>query len=171
MDKRSRLQKLKRISEILGILAVIVSLILVWQEMRQNRILSEISFEMTITQNRIIANQTIANNADIWFRGCANDSLSTKEKIIFEAMIEDRNELAFYRVNRYYKLNDELSAKVIEADFIGFLHRNPGARKVWRNHEEEVISNRRLLDVHLVDFWYDIVIEGLEKLDEVNIQE
>jgi hypothetical protein len=86
-------------------------------------------------------------------------------------MIEDRNELAFYRVNRYYKLNDELSAKVIEADFIGFLHRNPGARKVWRNHEEEVISNRRLLDVHLVDFWYDIVIEGLEKLDEVNIQE
>ena len=165
MAKRSRLQKLKSFFEIIGMIAVIVSLILVWQEMKQNRILSEISFEMTITQNRIIANQTIANNADIWLRGCANDSLSNKEMVIFKAMIEDKNELAFYRVNRYYKLNDELSAKVIEADFIGFLHRNPGAREVWRNHEEGIISNRKGLDVHLVDFWYDIVIQGLEKLD------
>ena len=113
MVKRLRLQKLKSIFETLGIISVIITLILVWQEMRQNRILSEISFEMTITQNKIIANQAIANNADIWIRGCANDSLGTKEMAVFEAMIEDRNEFAFYRVNRYYNLNDALSARVI----------------------------------------------------------
>jgi hypothetical protein len=56
-------------AEILGIISVIVSLILLWHETRQNRILGEISFEMTITQNRIMANQTIVNNADIWIRG------------------------------------------------------------------------------------------------------
>lgn len=170
MARQSRLQKFKSIFETLGIISVIISLILVWQEIRQNRILSEISFEMTITQNRIMANQGIANNADIWTRGCASDSLSIKEKAIFDAMIEDRNELAFYRVNRYYKLNDELSAKVIEADFVGFLHRNPGARNVWRNHEEEIVSNRRLLGVHPVEFWYDSVVQGLEKLDGFDVQ-
>ncbi len=168
MAKRLRLQKFKSIFETLGIISVIITLILVWQEMRQNRILSEISFEMTITQNKIIANQAIANNADIWVRGCANDSLSAIEIAIFEAMIEDRNELAFYRVNRYYNLNDALSAKVLEADFIGFLHRNPGARQVWRDHEEVMIANRRVLDVHSVEFWHDTVVQGLEKLDKVN---
>ena len=171
MAKRLRFQKLKGTFEALGMIAVIISLILVWQEMRQNRVLSEISFEMTITQNKIIANQTIANNADVWFRGCANDSLSANEELIFQAMIEDKNELAFYRVNRYYHLNDESSAKVIEADFIGFLHRNPGARKVWRTHEEAIIANRAKLDVHLVDVWYKNIVQGLQQLDNLTLSE
>lgn len=166
----SRFQKFKNIIEILGIISVIISLILLWQETRQNRILSEISFEMTITQNRIIANQTITNHAEVWIRGCANDSLGPEEIVIFKAMVEDKNELAFYRVARYLMLDDDESANVIEADFVGFLHRNPGARKFWKNNEEINISNRRALEVELVDSWYENINRGLTKLDNVNFQ-
>lgn len=142
-------------AEILGIISVIVSLILLWHETRQNRILGEISFEMTITQNRIMANQTIVNNADIWIRGYANDSLSSKEMGIFKAVIEDKNEFAFFRAGRYLKLDDDAFTNVIRADFVGFLHRNPGAGEVRKNHEVENISNRKSQAVQLVDSWFD----------------
>jgi hypothetical protein len=74
---------------------------------------------------------------------------------IFKAVIEDKNEFAFFRAARYLKLDDDALTNVIRADFVGFLHRNPGAGEVRKNHEVENISNRKSQAVQLVDSWFD----------------
>ncbi len=164
------LQQVKSVFEILGIVAVVISLLLLRQEIVQNQVLAEINYEMTITQNRIIANQTIAEHSDIWVRGCANDSLSIEEMVIFKAMIDDRNTLAFYNAIKGTRLYDTIMASIELADFAGFLHENPGARKVWKQYEEKVISNRKILGSPSSDLWYTEVTKALEILDGLEPQ-
>lgn len=164
------LPKVKAVIEILGIVAIVYSLILVREEIVQNQQLAEINYEMTITQNRMMANQTITKHPDIWLRGCANDSLSNQEMVVFKAMIDDWNTLTFYNAGRGYRLNQTWLSSIYLTDFAGFLHENPGARKVWKQYEEKKISDRKVLGSITADFWYAEVTKTLEKLDGMGPQ-
>ena len=167
----NNLQIVKSIFEIFGIVAVVISLILVWKETKQNRILAEINFEMTITQNRILANQTIADHPDIWVKGCVADSLSAGEAAIFKAMIDDKNALSLYKVSKAIKLSDYNTLWVEMADFVDFLHQNPGARQVWTDIETTLVSGRKRQHVpYVANEWYEGVIDGLRKLDQSSIK-
>lgn len=168
MSEPSNLLKVKTVFEIIGITTVIVSLILVWQEIKQNRILAEINYEMIITQNRIMANQTMVTQPGVWVRGCAKDSLSTEEKVIFRAMIEDKNALAFYKWVKALRLKDSPTMWIEVADFVGFLHENPGARAVWMDMEGSLVASRQKQGTpYTGNDWYEWVKGGLEKLDQL----
>lgn len=171
MNENSKLLGIKSIFEMLGIIAVVISLVLVWLETRQNRILAEVNFEMTITQNRILANQNIVNYPDIWVKGCANDSLSPEEAVIFRAMIDDKNALFLYKVSKAIKLGDPATMSVEMADFVDFLYRNPGARAVWSEMEETLVLGRQKQNVpYVAGDWYQGIKAGLEKLDQLNTE-
>lgn len=160
------MEKIKSTVEILGIISVVISLFLVWQETQQNRMLAEANFDLLIAQNTILANQTITQYPDIWRRGCANDSLTTKEMTIFRAMIENKNDVAFYRIIKSLRLKAFDSSHSDWADFVGFLHQNPGARKVWMEREESFNNYRAILEVKGANTWYRDVNGGLGTLDK-----
>ena len=110
---------------------------------------------MTITQNTILANQTISNNSDIWRRGCANDTLHAREMVIFKRMVDDQNSITFFRVLKGVRLDDLSTVGIEVVDFARFLCHNPGARKVWEERETNLIASREMLGVSKNDFWYN----------------
>lgn len=169
MEKFTSLHVFKRIFEVLGIIAVVISLILVWIETKQNRILAEINYEMTITQNRVMANQTIASHPEVWVKGCANDSLSKEDMAIFRAMVDDRNAIAYYKVVKGVRLQNYSSMRVDIADFVNFLNQNPGAKAVWLDMEESLIASRKKQNApDIANDWYTSVKTGLDNLDRIN---
>jgi hypothetical protein len=159
------LAKIKSVVEMIGITAVVISLFLVWKETEQNRILAEANFDLMIAQNSLMANQAIAEYPDVWLRGCANDSLSPEELIIFKAMVINKNDVTFYRIIKSMRLKETGTSQSDWADFVGFLHDNPGARKVWAEREETLISYREELNIPGVNTWYLDIQAKLEELD------
>ncbi len=169
MSQSPRLNNIKSLIETFGILAVVVSLFLVWQETQQNRTLAEANFDLMITQNVLLANQTIAAYPSIWLRGCAGDSLSAEEKIIFETMVHNKADLAFFRIIKSMRLKEYNSSTIDFVDFVGFLHRNPGAKAVWSKREETLTFYRKKQYVDHDEFskkWISDVKVALEKLDQ-----
>jgi len=166
MSKIIGLEKIKGFVEIIGIIAIVISLFLVWREMEQNRILAEANFDLMIAQNSLLANQTIAENPDVWLRGCTNDSLSSDEMVIFKALVANKNDVAYYRVIKSLRLKESYASHSDWADFVGFLHQNPGAREIWSKREETLNTYRQNLKVEGTNSWYRDIIETLDALDE-----
>lgn len=165
MNYLQGLEKVKSIVEVAGIVAVVLSLLLLWKETEQNRILAEANFDLMIAQNSLLANQTISENPDVWLKGCVNDSLSPEEMVIFKAMVENKNDVTYYRIIKSLRLKESYASHSDWADFVGFLHRNPGAKKIWMQREETLDSNRKSLNVNS-NKWYMDVKAGLEALEK-----
>lgn len=167
MNKIFTLANIKSVVEMIGITAVVFSLFFLWKETEQNRILAEANFDLMIAQNNMLVNQTIVEHPDVWMRGCANDSLSAKEMVIFKAMVISRNDLAYYRVVQSLRLKEKGTSQAAWADFVGFLHDNPGARKVWTEREETLYSYREQLNLQGIVSWYQDITAQLEALDKL----
>jgi len=167
MSKIFTLGNIKSVVEMIGITAVVVSLFFVWKETEQNRILAEATFDLMIAENSLLANQTITEHPDVWMRGCANDSLSAEEMVIFKAMVINKNDVTFYRVVQSLRLKETGTSQSSWADFVGFLHDNPGARKVWTEREETLNSYRKQLNLQEANTWYLDIKAQLETLDNI----
>ena len=166
MEKSSWFHTVKSIAELLGIITIVISLLLVGQELKQNRQIALADSDMVYTQNTILANQQIAQYPDIWLRGNAGDSLTSAEAVIYETLLANKNDLFILKHAQALRLKDPENAYTLSIDFIGFLHRNPGARKVWAERELLLIRNRERFGVDLAEGWYQGIKAGLEELDQ-----
>ncbi|MCB0667939.1 MAG: hypothetical protein KDC80_19065 [Saprospiraceae bacterium] len=162
----SKIERIKSFVEIIGIVSVVISLVLVWKEMEQNRILAEANFDLMITENSLLANQTIAENPDVWLRGCADDSLSAPELVTFKAMVVNKNDVTFYRVVKSLRIKETGTSQSDWAEFVGFLHDNPGARKVWTEREKTLSAYREKMGMAGINTWFRDIQAALEGLDK-----
>ena len=135
----------KDFAELIGIAAIVSSLIFVGLQMRQAQDIAISDGNLANAANRIERNNFIAENSDIWLRGNAGELLDEKERIVFRSLIQNMYDVAFFEYVRTRRLgSNEIAANVV-ANFSAFLFTNPGARKTWTEKEEDESKYRKLL--------------------------
>ena len=158
----------KTIAEFAGITGVILSLVFVGMQIRQEHrvALAERGFNIAGSFYEEL-NGTIENSA-VWVKGNAGvDELSPTEIAIYDALIRKRFAHAFWNSYAAGQLGDTRTVGL--HDFAVFLHRNPGARRTWiawmktQNHYRETLIGEPAGAESM-----NIVLADLEKLDQMD---
>ena len=158
----------KDIAELVGIAAIVASLIFLGLQMQQAERLAQSEEDLAVLTSIISINTEMSENADIWLRGATRGDLSDTDAFIFKKLVHNNNLSYFFGYMRAIRMGRSEDARREIHDFAAMLHRNPGARGVWLETEEEYVDYRsRLSDgAYTLSFWKEEVLSSLEKLDE-----
>jgi len=124
--------------ELIGISAIVASLIFVGLEMRQARdiALSELAIGYMAASDD--GRRDINAHADIWARGSNGEDLSVADAIIFKNLVMSDNNRTFFASTQFAKLAPNSNFQSTY-NYARRLHQNPGARAVW---EAEIERNQ-----------------------------
>lgn len=159
----------KDVAELVGIAAIVASLIFVGLQMRQAQDIADSERYQLDLSNLIAINNAINENADIWVRGTSGEELGEAEAVIFANLVLDINDRAVLSSEGARRMGFEKAADSIVHDFAAFLYKNPGARQVWEAREEDLSKYRNHLmpaDVSEI-VWPNTVRSDLAKLDQM----
>ena len=135
----------KDIAELIGITAIVASLIFVGLQMRQAQDIAISDGNLANAANRIERNNSIGANPDIWLRGNSGEELDKNDAVIFHSMFQNTYDVAFFEFVRTRRLGSNVIAANVAADFSAFLFKNPGARNLWSEEEQDNTKYRKLL--------------------------
>jgi len=119
--------------ELVGMVAIVASLIFVGLEMRQAQAIAMSDRAVNMLLTEIEVRRPIYEFPDIWTRGNAGEELSHSEAAVYRALIRDINAYAYQRRYSASLVNDQLAFTGASWDLAGFLHDNPGARREWES--------------------------------------
>ena len=130
-------KKFNEIAELVGIVAIVASLIFVGLELRQSHSIAKAEVMANYLANSTEKNSAIIAEPDIWARGNAGEELTPAEQAVFEFQVLNEQDRAWFAVEQYKLIgyNEWLEAET--AEMAMFLHKNPGARRVWLAREDE----------------------------------
>jgi len=118
--------------EIVGIFAVVVSLVFVGLQMRQTQEIAMAEMRWNNMIAEMEAHSAIYEFPDIWAKGNAGETLNPSETVIYATLIRNFNALLFYAVTNYGQLaGDESDLSATISNTSGFLFEKPGARREW----------------------------------------
>ena len=155
------------IAELVGIAAIVGSLLFVGLQMKQTQSIAESErFEITIG-NRVEIRNAINEHADIWIRGNAGAELDPGDAVIYENLIQNLATQSQFSSFASDRLGNQRGAVANRTTFIMFLHKNPGARRLWETLQTEVKQTENLLhpDQYTESGWAGSIRSGLAKLD------
>ena len=158
----------KDTAELIGIAAIVASLIFVGLQMRQaEKIAGAERYESAIG-NRVEIRNAINEHADIWVRGNAGEDLDAIEAIIYANLLENLATLSHLSSRSSMLLGNERGADANRRDFAVYLHKNPGARHLWETLQRELEETRNLLQPgqYSEPVWNDSIRSNLVKLDQ-----
>ena len=160
----------KSLVEIVGISAIVASLIFVGLEMRQSREIAMSDGALANAANEIERHLAISENSDIWLKGNAGAELSESEMLQFQGLVQIVDAAEFMEIARLRRVGADDIADSLTADFSVFLYENPGARRIWtdivqsrKNYRSLLAPNKEIID----DVFADTVISHLTKLDQL----
>ncbi len=147
-------------AELIGIVAIVASLIFVGLQMQQAEVIARIEMNASILANRIEMHAAIIEHPDIWERGNKGDKLEEDEATIFSRQVTIINDEAYYSVQQSLIWGLSEMAEADRAIFAAYLHENPGARRVWRAREDRLSYYRgqAVPDEQVTSDW----IQGIE---------
>jgi hypothetical protein len=153
---------------ILANIGVIAGIIFLGIEMGQSQRIALSDIYINLAAVQIEADNAIADNADIWSKGNAGEELTSAEFSIFAGQVRNIGDVAYYtiQVDLQMGLNEAASIDVVE--FALYLHRNPGAFKVWLDREKELSTYRGLLnsDQTFSEDWMNQVLAAIERFED-----
>jgi hypothetical protein len=158
----------KDIAELVGIAAIVASLIFLGLQMQQAEKIAQNEEGLSVLSSMISINNAMSENADIWLLGATGGDLSDTEAFIFKKLVHSANISAFFGYTRESRMGRSEGMRSQIYDFTALLHQNPGARRVWLETEEKFVDYRsRLSDGAIpLAFWKQEVLSGLKKLDQ-----
>lgn len=158
----------KKTAELVGVLALVASLIFVGLQMRQTNDVAYMELDTAMTGMAIDTAELIAANPDLWVRGNAGEDLSAADYAIYSETLAVLNTRLVVMESHASQLGRDDTADIIRRDWAAFLHQNPGARRVWLDREDNLIRYRQLLAPNAADFsaWREAILSELEVLDE-----
>ena len=136
----------KDAAELVGIAAIVASLIFVGLQMRQSGAIARSQMYGNDLANSLSTYSAIAEHPDIWVRGKRGDELDPADAEVFYQQVLGVADQAYYEVLEGALLgfdSSEIQLDVI--DFAGFLYENPGVREVWQSEEQRLRRTRRLV--------------------------
>ena len=132
----------KGFAELIGIAAIVASLIFLGLQMRQAEVIARSEMNASILANRIEMHAAIIEHPDIWERGNKGEELEEDESAIFSRLVFIVNDEAYYAVQQTIVWGESEFADLDAAIFAAYLHENPGARRVWREREDRLENYR-----------------------------
>jgi hypothetical protein len=156
------------IAELVGIAALVGSLVFVGLQMKQAQEIGNAERKMMRVSNEIEVQNAINEHADIWVRGLSGQELSETEKVIFVNLVLTRGSYHQHLSGAAHDLGADYGEQVQVRELALFLYANPGARAVWVSKNEQSRKADPLLvtesrpSLHFTDR----VLSALATLDE-----
>lgn len=163
----------KETVEVIGITAIVASLIFVGLELRQAQAVatSEMAAKLLVDDMEWV--NLLNQNRDVWIKGNRGDPLNEIETSTYRDLSLVRQSLAFFRYRQLQNLG--ILGDVIVADFATHLHLNSGARAEWERRSAEfnkygkpLVANRTPDIVQNDDAYVILVKTMLKELDEMH---
>ena len=158
----------KKIAELFGILALVVSLVFVGLQMRQTNDIAYMELDTAMVAVAADVAELIATNSDVWVKGTAGEELTASEEAIFLATLSAMNLRVVVVDSQARQLGRDDIGDLVRRDWAAFLHQNPGARRAWLTREDTLIEYRQMADPNAQDFsgWRDSIKTELTKFDQ-----
>ena len=161
--------KWREIAELVGIGAIVASLIFVGLQLRQDR---QAAFsEIRQSSASIFADIqiAIAEHADTLAKANSGEQLSESEEIALMALVFALHRQVVTDIFEGRRQGGTEEAAVVV--FALWLHRNPGARSIWMIQREEYgLAVEQISDEFVfIRNLYDEILEVLQNLDETDI--
>ena len=162
-----KFERLREVAELIGIAAIVISLVFVGLELRQSRELAISDSYRSSVDSYTEYIRFRAEHPDIWLRGNAGDELHASELVIYDALLRSYFNRVFWNTRAQRELG--FHADVAAHDFAAFLHRNPGALARWEDWQSRLDRDRQLLvdDRSGRPGIVDLVREDLVKLNSL----
>ena len=121
----------KDIAELLGIAAIVASLIFVGLELRQSQQNAWNESRFRRAEWLFITRSAINENAEVWVKGNAGEGLNRSEAAIYGNLIRDAHTNGIWtsRTERMLGMPGDYPVHA----FAWFLFKNPGAQKEWES--------------------------------------
>ena len=154
----------KGIAELVGIAAIVGSLIFVGQQLRLDRTIAQSVNSLQYVDSQVSLSQLIAENAQVWLAGLKGQELSELDALIFRQIAYAVEQKYNSRYQRSVGGLRSSSADKTAEQFAQDLYTHPGLRRYvldkWRVESEIYDSS---LEVH------DAVRDYLDKIDKGEI--
>ena len=162
-------QDWKNLAELIGILAIVASLIFVGLQMKQAQEIAYSELDGALLSVQAETANLIASNSEIWVKGNAGGELSDQQAAVFLQLIGLINTRWFVEYRHAAQLGRTDVAETILHDWSAFLYQNPGARRVWQAREENLNKFRDILlpEGNKWMFWRDSINADLTRLDAI----
>ena len=158
----------KDTAELIGIVAIVASLIFVGYQLQLDRRIATAQLETSNFEARYVINQLISDNANIWLRGNAGEELTPEEALIFSNIVDTAVGRAFASAQSFDELGSSIRDINIE-NFAIWLYQHPVVRKIavegrdTRRHLRSSIRNPGE-----GNFFWPILLQKLDELDRAN---
>ena len=157
------LKFLRDLIEVVGLIAIVASLIFVGVELRQSRAIAIGDGNLSNAEIQIETNNAINEHSAIWVGGNSGEDLSVEDAVIFHNLVRNKAIHAFMEYARLDQVEFYEAAEAINAEFSVFLFENPGARQIWLQQEGFI---QQYFEVPVSkQFWIDSVQANLAELD------
>ncbi len=128
-------------AELIGIVAVVASLIFVGMEIRQSQDIARTEWTGIHTDEQIALEALIADHIEVWRRGCAGAALSDTEMAEYARLFS-----AFYHVafERWIRANIGITGAnpaFVSKEYAKNVHRFPGFRAMWTIWKSSRVSS------------------------------
>jgi len=162
-------KKFNEIAELVGIVAIVASLIFVGLEMRQSQKIALAEIEASYVSASVEIESLISDNSEVWTRGIADEELDDSDAAVFESILlalSSRNWSLQYQMRL---LDNHENADASVHEFAAYLHRRPGLRRAWTERESIMKADREILTPWADSFtssYVEMIVSDLSKLDQ-----
>jgi hypothetical protein len=125
----------KDILELVGIAAIVASLMFLTFEMQQTQRIASAQSLMTIYANKVETRSQQNQNVDIWRRGNSFQELTDDEAFIFQNLVQNKIDEGIFEAMQNERIG--FPVEVATKDLAIFLFRNPGALLEWNRFVED----------------------------------
>lgn len=165
-------RRINEVAELIGIAAIVASLIFVGLQMKQASDIAQNEISLGIYATSVETNNEMSERADIWIRGSRGDDLDETESFIFGNLMQNLNNSAFFARSMRAQLGEDVRLSTEVYNFARILHEYPGARKAWFEWQSAYQPYRALKRMPLEsESFSDQVREALKSMEELQSRE
>ena len=126
----------KEIAELIGLTAIVASLVFVGMQMKQSQQLAFAESAQIMRANDIEQGSLEAQHIDVWLRGNSGEELNREERAIYEILFTQKQNQWFFNWLALDSIGTDYEG-VGPLGFARFLHQNPGAQVEWERRRAE----------------------------------
>lgn len=119
------------VAELLGIIAVVASLVFVGMEIQQSREIARSEWTGILTEEQIALDNLISENSEVWRKGCLGEDLSPPERTTFARQFSSFHHFAFARWIRGNIGINGANPRFVSKEYAKNIHRYAGFRDMW----------------------------------------
>jgi hypothetical protein len=163
----------KDTAELIGITAIVASLIFVGLELRQSQRIAYAEMEGSQISDLVGMNEIVSAYSDLIVKLNSGEILTASERIKGEKLVMTMHQTMFFIRQRATHLDHVASKETSERQLAIWLHENPGVRELWsdvtaRNNRSHEVLRRQNQNSSLLPDFRDVIEDHLSTLDRAS---